>query len=206
MNKNSNRKFIFKMLILLTVFSLAVTLAVTATYSRYITESNYDIGFSAESYPQILLDGNEIEERALIQVTQWQQGAEQITASFTLSKGETSQDEDTNFCIRVFVTPKETDAENQTFETENLEITLLVNNEVYISAAETLSQNAALYKENQTEGQFYCFYESTETAAQLNEHIFNFAQGESAEFYFTLNVHSSDISSEQILIYVESFK
>ena len=205
MNKNSNRKFIFKMLILLTVFSLAVTLAVTATYSRYITEYDCGIGFLAKNHSQILLDDTEINERELISVLQWQQGAEQLSCTFALSKDETSQ-EDFGFYIRVFVTPSETEADLQTYETENLEITLLLNNEVYISAPENLSQNTGLYQKDQKEGQFYCFYESAETAAQSNEHIFNFAQGESAEFDFTLNVHSSDISSEQIFIYVESFK
>ena len=218
MSEKYKTSLVFKISVLVLSLMLIACLSVRITYSRYISQSNYEIGYLAQAKAPIYLDSNEASDKILFEPTQWQMGNGQLSGTFTLSNiaedGAQPPDKDARFRIRAFVmegAQTELNAEGEDKqETEILtpEITLLADNEnvEHPSKAETIKENTDFYKKNQKNGQFYCFYESIDEQNESDELEFLLQGGKSSSLTFKVTLYNAQISSSQIFICLERVK
>lgn len=218
MSKNS-KKIVFKTAILLLMLFTAVTFTFTATYSRYITESEHSIGFLAKKQPQILLDGVEVANRTLISVSNWAQGVEQINGKFTLNAKNLSEDEKLNFYIRAFIVKEEETENTETVDDTELletaeqqaaapvtEITLVSQEKVYPSSCFEVNPEAEFNIKNNKQGEAYFFFDSVDAAPQPSEQIFTLTGESEQALDLEINVYNSEIKSENVYICIEIIK
>jgi hypothetical protein len=206
-----SKSFVIKSLILLIILVIALSLSLGSTYSRYLTESNHDIGFKAEANPQILLNDTVAGERTLLSISSWDVGVSQINNDFTLKCNAKTQD--VSFYLRVFVENKADDNQTETVEiTEQvevtpIEITLSFNDAIYNTTEREVNPNADFYIKNKKEGKLYSFYDNSDVSPKPIESVFTFPAGKETTLDFTLNVYNADINlSDNIYIFIERLK
>lgn len=206
-----SKSFVIKASILLISVLTILSLLVGVTHSRYLTESNHDIGFKANLNPPILLGDTPIGERTLIPLSSWNIGVEQINNHFTLKCSPEAKDE--SFCIGVFVENEVDDSQAEPTETVELteksaiEITLGLDDNTYTSTEREVDKNADFYLKNQKEGKLYSFYDNADILPDRSENVFVFRKGEESTLDFTLNVYNANINlSDKIFIYIERLK
>lgn len=206
-----SKSFVIKASIFLIALITTAALLFGTTYSRYLTESNHDIGFKAEANPQILLGDTAVSERTLLSFSNWGVGVSQINNNFTLKCNTATQD--VSFYLRVFVENKADDSQTETVEiTEQvevtpIEITLSFNDAIYNTTEREVNPNADFYLKNQKEGKLYSFYDNSDSSPEPIESVFTFPAGKETTIDFTLNVYNADINlSDNIYILIERLK
>ena len=222
---NSSKNIVLKIAILLISVITALALMFTATYSRYITTVDKDIGFKAKSQPQILLGETEIKPNTLVPLTNLEEGVEQLNGSFSLNASGLGESEGINFYIRVFAEkidsadlPLIEESDNGVsddllyYEDESqgeklpIEMTLSLGDVVYTALESEINEESDFYIKNQKQGRCYSFYDSTQTDLQPKEHIFKLTANENVSLDFVLNAYNADKKSDKIYIYIETFK
>ncbi len=213
MMAKKNEKFLFKVVILLLTFFIAISLVFTATYSRYLTESEHNIGFLAKKQPQILFNGAEIDDRALISIWDWTQGENQINGKFNLSVANLPEGEGVDFYIRAFIksSSAEPTIQNEEVEltqevTQPTEVSLTLGNDTFNSAAHSIDDEADFHIKNGFSGDVYHFFANEQLDPHENEYVFHLEEGENAELDFVLNVYDSEIITNRIYICIEIVK
>jgi hypothetical protein len=223
-----SKNIVLKIAVLLISVITVITLGVTATYSRYITTVDKDIGFKATKQPKILFGETEVKPNTLIPLTQWTEGVEQLNGGFNLTASGLAENEDMNFYIRVFVekidpadvVTDESDTTNDDplkdllteYEDETqgeklpIEMTLSLGNTVYTALESETNTESDFYSKNQKQGMCYFFYDSAETEPQPKEHIFSLNAKENVKLDFVLNAYNADKKSDRIYIYIETLK
>ena len=195
---------VIKLSALLLSIVLTVVLTVGTAYGRYITEIARNIVFSSQSVQKIYLNSKEISNRTLIGPLEWQKGVNQMSSSLTFSNtahdSEETPQQDVTFRIRAYVVADPTQQE------ENApEITLSQGNTTYPSKIQSISEKTVFYKNNQKNGNFYCFFDSVQAAAS-DELQFSLAGRQKSEIAFTLTVYNTEISEERIFVCIEQIK
>ena len=167
---NLSKNIVLKIAILLVSVITVISLTFTATYSRYITTVDKDIGFKATKQPKILFGETEVKPNTLIPLTNWVEGVEQLNGSFNLTASGLAENEDMNFYIRVFAekidpadaVPDESDTTNDPLkdvlsgyedETQGkklpIEMTLSLGNAVYTALENETNTESDFYNKNQ---------------------------------------------------------
>lgn len=208
-----NKKFLLKTVSLLLTFFIVVSLVFTATYSRYLTESEHNIGFLAKKQPTILFNGAEINERTLVSIWDWPSGVNQINGKFNLSAANLSEGESIDFRIRAFIEKdgalpySQTDGMALTQENElHTEVSLTLGNESFNSVVHSVDPETNFYIKNGFSGDVYRFYNNLQEDLHENEHVFQLKAGKSGELDFVLNVYDTEIITSKIYICIEIVK
>ncbi len=203
------KTFLFKTVILLLIFFTAVSLTVTQTYSRYLTESEHDIGFTAKQQPKISFNGDDKDDRTLIRIWEWNDGAQQINGKFNLSLKESFGVDSVDFYIRAFI------EKNSVLSDENGEQQVIQSAEVSLTLG-AYSYNSVLSEANAEsyinasgekvyEGYIYRFCDNV-VNENPQEHVFHLETGQSNELDFVLNVNDTEIITDKIYICIEKVK
>lgn len=226
--KSFNKNVFLKIAVILLSVIITVVLMFSATYSRYITTIDKNIGFKAKSQSKILLGEVEVNPNTLINLTELTQGVDQLNGDFTLSAQGLGEGENIKFNLRVFsekIDPSDSSVNDESNTTNNnlfdkptleyeeeppedrppIEMTLLCGDNTYTSLESEINIDSDFYKKNQKQGICYFFYDSSDDSQQ-NEHIFQFGAGENSSLDFTLNAYNAYKKLDKIYIYIETQK
>lgn len=194
---------VFKIFVLLLVIALVLFLTFCITYSRFLTQTNHDIGFSAKPLAPIYYETSQISDRTSFQISNWTQTTNLLSGNFTLSNtlndGETSLN-DVSFCVRVYVAEQDLEGD---IDISSVDVTLSTDQKTCFSKVETINQNTDFYKENEKEGRFYRFYDSNEDKTTSNESCFILKGNQKSELTFTVTIFNTAVDTEQIYVCIK---
>ena len=206
------KKIVFKSAVFVLTLFTALALTFTATYSRYITESDHDIGFRAKQQVKISVNGDDKDDRTLVSFWQWDNldwtnGVPQ-NGSFNLSLKEEYGVDGVDFYIRTFIDKSGALNSGEGEQpSQPPEVSLTLGDDTYNSIMGEADSESYFNANSETayEGYLYRFCDNL-ADSEPREHVFHLQPGESHELDFVLNVYNTEILSDKIYICIEIIK
>lgn len=207
------KKIVFKSAVFVLTLFTALALTFTATYSRYITESDHDIGFRAKQQVKISVNGDDIDDRTLVSFWQWDNldwtdGIPQKKGSFNLSLNKDYGVDGVDFYIRTFIDKSGALNSGEGEQpSQPPEVSLTLGDDTYNSIMGEADSESYFNANSETayEGYLYRFCDNL-ADSEPREHVFHLQPGESHELDFVLNVYNTEILSDKIYICIEIIK
>ena len=210
---NLSKKTLLKIAVLLISVTTALALTFTATYSRYITTVDKDIGFKAKQQVKISFNGAVIDDRTLVSFwdwtySDWTNGVPQKNGRFNLSLKNDYGIDGVDFYIRTFIDKNGALNSGEGEQpSQPPEVSLTLGDNTYNSLMGESDSESYFNANSETayEGYLYRFCDNL-ADSEPREHVFHLQPGESHELDFVLNVYNTEILPDKIYICIEIIK